>query len=119
MDSNFTTQLTLSMLFFAPGILLFAGLAFVGVLMILEKTVFQGQAKQVLTATKLNLELPAATKTVFAKNDMAAPMPLDAKTVEVNPAPGTIVEGLKTAVAKDGAAEVAKVANGRDAGRGR
>ena len=94
MDSNFTTQLTLSMLFFAPGILLLGGLAFVGLLMLLEKT-------------------------VFAKNDMAAPMPLDAKTVEVNPAPGTIVEGLKTAVAKDGAAEVAKVANGRDAGRGR
>ncbi len=75
MDTNFTTQLALSMLFFAPGILLFAGLAFVGVLMILEKTVFQGQAKQVLTATKLNLELPAAT----------------------NPVPGPIVTALKDA----------------------
>ena len=75
MDTNFTTQLALSMLFFAPGVLLFAGLAFVGVLMILEKTVFKAQAQQVLTAAKLNLELPATA----------------------NPVPGPIVTALKDA----------------------
>lgn len=94
MDSNFTTQLTMSMLFFAPGILLLGGLALVGLLMLLEKT-------------------------VFSKNDLTAPMPVETKTIEANPAPGAIVEGLKTAVAKDESAAVAKAANGRDAGRGR
>lgn len=41
METSYTTQLMLSMLFFAPGIILFAGLAFVGVLMVVEKTFFQ------------------------------------------------------------------------------
>ncbi len=75
METNYTTQLALSILFFAPGIILFAGLAFVGVLMILEKTVFQAQATNVLTNGGLHIELPA----------------------NANPAPGAIVTALKDA----------------------
>ncbi len=37
MDTNYTTQLFTSILFFAPGALLLAGLAFVGILMAFEK----------------------------------------------------------------------------------
>ena len=77
MDTSYTTQLALSMLFFAPGIILFAGLAIVGVLMVLEKTVFQAGAANVLTNGNLNLELPASA----------------------NPAPGVIVTALKDAQA--------------------
>ena len=63
MDSNFATQLFFSILFFAPGIILFAGLAFVGVLMLLEKTVFKGQSNLAVTnvATMIN-EIAAASK---------------------------------------------------------
>ena len=84
MDTNFATQLTLSMLFFAPGILLLAGLAFVGLLMLLEKTVF-GHADLALA------QGPA----------------VDA----ANPAPGHIVEGLKGATAQQ--AEPKRAANDR------
>lgn len=93
MDSNFTTQLTLSMLFFAPGVLLLAGLAFVGLLMLLEKTVFAKNAATGMT-------------------DAKATLPTDA-----NPAPGQIVDGLKTAIAKEGAPAEKIAANGRDAGK--
>lgn len=39
--NDFTVQLALSMLMFAPGVVLFVGLAFVGILMVLEKTFFK------------------------------------------------------------------------------
>ena len=93
MDSNFTTQLTLSMLFFAPGVLLLAGLAFVGLLMLLEKTVFAKTAMTGMTAPQAKV------------------------TADANPAPGEIVEGLKTAIAKEGAPEQKIAANGGDAGK--
>jgi len=92
MDSNFTTQLTLSMLFFAPGVLLLAGLAFVGLLMLLEKTVFANR-----TATGMTT-------------------PQGKVATDANPAPGEIVEGLKSAIAQEGAPEQKTAANGRDAG---
>ncbi len=49
MDTNYTSQLFLSILFFAPGALLLAGLAFVGILMAIEK------AFQPLNATMADL----------------------------------------------------------------
>ncbi len=74
METSYTTQLALSMLFFAPGIVLFVGLAFVGILMALEKTVFKGQANATLNvATPIDLQ-PTA-----------------------NPEPGSIVNALKDA----------------------
>ena len=73
MDTNFASQFALSILFFAPGVLLLAGLAFVGLLMLLEKTVL-GRA-----------ELSVAQGPAV---DVA------------NPAPGRIVEGLKGATAQ-------------------
>ena len=76
MDSNFATQLFFSILFFAPGIILFAGLAFVGVLMLLEKTVFKGQSNLAVTNVAKPLDIPVAA----------------------NPAPGPIVHALKEGV---------------------
>ena len=76
MDTNYTTQLFLSMLFFAPGIVLFVGLAFVGLLMAMEKTIFRGQTSQ--------LNLSAQTGNIDF-------------TANANPAPGAIVQGLKQA----------------------
>ncbi len=87
METSYTTQLALSMLFFAPGIVLFVGLAFVGVLMFLEKTVFAAKA-DVLVDTKQNIELAAAA----------------------NPAPGPIVTALKESV-KEPAAKQQRKAN--------
>ena len=69
METSYTTQLALSMLLFAPGLVLFVGLAFVGVLVALEKTVFRGQKEVNLTVEVQQGE---------------------------NPAPGAIVNALKT-----------------------
>lgn len=81
MDSSFATHLFFSILFFAPGVILFAGLAFVGVLMILEKTVFTAQ--QIIA--------------------VAEPQkPLDLQPT-ANPAPGPIVQALKQSVTKPAA----------------
>ncbi len=88
MDTTFTTQLFLSMLFFAPGVILFVGLAFVGILMVLEKTVFKGQTNATLTATKMPTDL----------------------TETANPAPGPIVTALKDSV-KEPAAKQQRAAN--------
>ncbi len=73
MDTNYTAQLVLSMLFFAPGIILFVGLAFVGVLMVIEKTAFRANTTANLTQQPLDLPQTA------------------------NPAPGAIVNALKDA----------------------
>ena len=89
MDTNFTSQLALSLLFFAPGIVLFVGLAFVGMLMLLEKTVFKGQSLVNTTNVQKPLEMPQA----------------------VNPAPGKIVDGLKESVKEPAAAKHARRAN--------
>ena len=78
MDTNFATQLTLSILFFAPGVALLAGLAFVGLLMLLEKTVLGRGDSALAQGPTLDAELPIA-----------------------NPAPGRIVAGLKAAVAQE------------------
>ncbi len=75
MDTNYTTQLFLSMLFFAPGVILFVGLAFVGLLMGLEKAFGHRQDALALA--------PAAAI------DFAAPG---------NPAPGRIVNSLKASM---------------------
>ena len=77
MDTNYTTQLFLSMLFFAPGVILFVGLAFVGLLMMLEKTVLRGKADNAATKPQQPIEL--------------------AQTA--NPAPGAIVNALQESVA--------------------
>ncbi len=76
MDTNYTAQLALSMLFFAPGVILFVGLAFVGILMVLEKTVFKAQSSAALNGLKAPIELPA----------------------NANPQPGPIVNALKDSV---------------------
>lgn len=87
MDTNYTTQLFLSMLFFAPGVILFVGLAFVGILMVLEKTVFKTETNAVLTpATEVDLVEAA------------------------NPAPGAIVTALKEST-KQPAAKQQRKAN--------
>jgi len=77
MDSHYTTQLVLSILFFAPGIVLLAGLAFLGLLMLLEKTVLKGRQA-------------AAPANPAAQGD----------TATANPAPGPITAALKSAVAE-------------------
>ncbi len=76
MDTTYTSQLFLSILFFAPGIILFASLAFVGVLMILEKTVFSAQKDVALANVAKPLDIPVAA----------------------NPQPGAIVAALKESV---------------------
>lgn len=78
MDSHYTSQFILSMLFFAPGIVLLAGLGFVGLLMLLEKTVLRSREQ---------VEAPPA----------AVP---NALSTQANPAPGPVVAGLKDAVAQ-------------------
>ena len=87
MDTNFATQLTLSILFLAPGVMLLAGLAFVGLLMLLEKTVL-GHADLALTQGPALDALPTT-----------------------NPAAGRIVDGLKAAVAQQ--TEPRRAAGGR------
>ena len=83
MDTNYTTQLFVSILFFAPGVLIFAGLAFVGILMALEKTFFrtEDQAVKPLDATTVNL------------------------TNQANPEPGRIVATLKQGAQQQPAAK--------------
>ncbi len=88
MDTNFATQLTLSILFFAPGVALLAGLAFVGLLMLIEKTVLARGDLMVAQGPALDAELPIA-----------------------NPMPGRIVAGLKAAVAQE--AQPLRAANDR------
>lgn len=83
MDASYLNQLFLSIFFFAPGIILFAGLAFVGLLMVLEKTVFAGK------------KLPGTSP---------LPLPLDQLQV-ANPRPGPIVASLKAANAPAAEAE--------------
>jgi hypothetical protein len=73
MDTNYTTQLFVSILFFAPGVLLFAGLAFVGILMALEKTFFSGDNQVVKPLGVKGVDL----------------------TTTANPAPGRLVATLK------------------------
>ena len=72
MDS-YTTHLFLSMLVFAPGMVLFVVLAFVGLLMLLETTVFRGKPDVVPNAAPKTVALPVAA----------------------NPAPGHIVHAMK------------------------
>lgn len=79
MDTNFIGQLLLSMTIFAPGLVMLAGLAFIGMLMLLEKTVLRGKP-----------ELTAAAKGLAAAQHQAA----------CNPGPDRIVAGLKDAVAQ-------------------
>ena len=73
MDTNYTTQLFTSILFFAPGALLLAGLAFVGILMAFEK--------------------------LFDRNERTLIQPLNTQNANLtrttNPAPGRIVATLK------------------------
>ena len=83
MDSHYTSQLILSMLFFAPGIVLLAGLAFVGLLMLLEKTVLRSHVQ---------VEAPHAAAA-------------DSLPSQANPAPGPVVAGLKAAVAQQPAGQ--------------
>ncbi len=78
MDTTYTTQLLLTALFFAPGVILFAGLAFVGLLMGLEK-LFGQRADGLQPLTTAAVEFAATG----------------------NPAPGRIVQALKTAMAQD------------------
>ena len=77
MDSTYTNHLFLSLLFFAPGALLLAGLALVGLLMVLEKT-------------------------VFGARDGAGVLPsvgLSPSAVAVPPSSGHIVDALRTRIA--------------------
>jgi hypothetical protein len=73
MDTNYTTQLFTSILIFAPGVLLLAGLALVGILMAFEKTVLRGEHDVVQPLHTAMTVLPQTT----------------------NPAPGRIVAALK------------------------
>jgi len=75
MDTNFATQLTLSILTLAPGVALLAGLAFVGLLMLIEKTVLRSQAVSLVVPAH-SVQAPAAQ----------------------NPGPGRIVAELRAAV---------------------
>ena len=77
MDTNFATQLTLSILTFAPGVALLAGLAFVGLLMLIEKHVFVQQDLAIAAGPAVQL----------------------ASSAVQNPGPGRIVDGLRAAVA--------------------
>ncbi len=76
MDTHFTSQLFLSILFFAPGMVLFAGVAFVGGLMLLEKAFDH-------TDTELELVVPQGAVDFAATG---------------NPGPGRIVNALKTSM---------------------
>lgn len=87
MDSSYMTQLFVSMAIFAPGIILLAGLAFVGLLMLLEKTGIFGAATP-------KLQQPVVTP----------------DNATANPAPGPVVAGLKGAVSAAGSQD-------KDAGR--
>jgi len=69
MDTSFTSHLILSIVLFAPGLVLLASLAFVGLLMLLEKT-------------------------VLSKNNIPQG---DLRLVD-NPTPGPIVTGLQDAI---------------------
>lgn len=73
MDTTYISQLFLSMLIFAPGVILFVGLAFVGLLMVLERTVFSGQDA-------------AMPRTPVQPVDVAP---------AANPGPGRIVDAIK------------------------
>ncbi len=79
MDSNFIGQLVLSIAIFAPGLVMLAGLAFIGLLMMLERTVLRGKP-----------DLAVVAKTSAAAQHLPAR----------NPAPDRIVAGLKEAVAE-------------------
>ena len=95
MDSHYTTQLVLSILFFAPGIVLLGGLGFLGLLMLLEKTVLKG--RQVL---------PSQPRTQVPGEGSAT-----------NPAPGQITAALKAAVAEQQAGARPAAANDRAPGQ--
>lgn len=53
MESSYTGQLLLSIIFFAPGLVILAGLAFVGLLMAIEKIV-SPKSLQATTASTLS-----------------------------------------------------------------
>ena len=50
MNNDFTMQLIISILIFAPGFLLFAGMAFVGIAMAVEELYFKGKEEIVKAA---------------------------------------------------------------------
>ena len=75
MDTHFITQLALSILFLAPGVVLLVGLAFVGALMLVEKAMQH--------ADPLALATPAQATDFVATS---------------NPAPGRIVNALKASM---------------------
>ena len=77
MDTTYVTHLFLSILFFAPGVALLVCVGFVGLLMLLEKTVF------------------AEKSDLVGKAIAAASAPAVA-----NAAPGPIVHALSDAVGK-------------------
>ena len=72
MDTTYFGQLLLSLVFFTPGLVLFAGLALVGVLMVLENTALRAQP---LRSVGPQGRLPAA-----------------------NPGPGPIVHAFKASI---------------------
>lgn len=79
MDTNFIGQLVLSIAIFAPGLVMLAGLAFIGMLMLLERTVLRSKP-----------EIAVKGRTSVAQPHLPA----------ANPAPDRIVAGLKDAVAE-------------------
>lgn len=69
MDTTYMSQLMLSIAIFAPGLILLAGLGFVGLMMLLERTVLRGKVEPVV--------------------------PQQQDVVAGNPEPGPVVQGLK------------------------
>jgi len=77
-ELSYTSQLLLSIAIFAPGLVLLAGLAFVGILMVAER--------------------------LLAARAPAAPVAVDTATPVANPAAGPVVEALRASLAKPDAA---------------
>ncbi len=76
MDTHFLSQLVFSILILAPGVVLLAGLAFLGLLMLLEKALFGRDSNVTLVTAQAAVDLAAGS----------------------NPAPGRIVHALKASM---------------------
>jgi hypothetical protein len=98
MDTHYIAQLLLSVAIFAPGVILLAGLAFVGLLMLLERTLLGAKTDQ-----------PAAqTEATVGPNGAG------------NPSAARIVAALKDAIEADGKpAETAQPVELRSTHKGR
>ncbi len=80
MDTAYFGQLLLSLVFFTPGVVLFAGLALVGVLMVLEKTALRAQPlRSVGPQGRLSAVNPGPGPIVHAFKDSIAPATSDAE----------------------------------------